>query len=218
VSDGHDIADDQALSHGVAAATPPPVVYVGLVTRAIAFVLDAAIINVVATIVGFAEVLIVSLLHFPHELRTIIAAISAGIYVLWSVGYFVGFWSTTGQTPGNRIMRMRVVAVGGEQIKPRRALLRCIGLVLAALPLFAGFIRILFDDRRRGFHDRLARTVVVEAPDVSLFEQRRLANLEASTVGRRAAREFAALDGADPASPGQSPNSGDERASPERHA
>jgi uncharacterized RDD family membrane protein YckC len=33
--------------------------------------------------------------------------------------------------------------------------------VLAAIPLFAGYLPILFSDRRRGFHDWLARTVVV---------------------------------------------------------
>jgi uncharacterized RDD family membrane protein YckC len=37
-------------------------------------------------------------------------------------------------------------------------------LILAALPLFAGFLPILLDDRRRGAHDMLAGTVVVPAP------------------------------------------------------
>jgi hypothetical protein len=47
---------------------------------------------------------------------------------------------------------------------------RCIGVVLAALPLFAGFVPILFDSRRRGFQDWLARTTVVEAPGPSIAE------------------------------------------------
>ena len=64
--------------------------------------------------------------------------IGAVAYALWGMGYFVGFWSGTGQTPGSRVMQIRVVAVEGEPIKPRRALVRCIGLLLAALPLFAG--------------------------------------------------------------------------------
>jgi uncharacterized RDD family membrane protein YckC len=34
-------------------------------------------------------------------------------------------------------------------------------MVLAALPLFAGFLPVLFDDRRRGIHDMLAGSVVV---------------------------------------------------------
>jgi uncharacterized RDD family membrane protein YckC len=47
---------------------------------------------------------------------------------------------------------------------PSAALLRFAGLILAALPLFAGFLTILVDDRRRGVHDMLAGTVVVPAP------------------------------------------------------
>jgi uncharacterized RDD family membrane protein YckC len=201
------------------AVTAAPVRYVGLVTRGIAFAIDAAIINVAATVVAFGVALIVSILHFPHTLKTIFVAVGGGVYILWCLGYFVGFWSTTGQTPGSRIMRMRVVAVKGERLKPRRAVLRCIGVVLAALPLFAGFILILFDSRRRGFQDRLARTLVVEAPDLSVFEQRRRARREASTlpparVGR------AAADGGDPvrAPARQSPNSGDDVPTAERHA
>jgi uncharacterized RDD family membrane protein YckC len=41
---------------------------------------------------------------------------------------------------------------------------RLAALVLAALPLFAGFVPILFDERRRGLQDMLAGTVVVLAP------------------------------------------------------
>jgi len=37
------------------------------------------------------------------------------------------------------------------------------GMILAAIPLLAGFFIVLFDDRRRGLHDRLARTVVIDA-------------------------------------------------------
>jgi uncharacterized RDD family membrane protein YckC len=45
-------------------------------------------------------------------------------------------------------------------LKPRRALVRFIGLILAALPLLAGILMMLWDDRRRCLQDRLARTVV----------------------------------------------------------
>jgi uncharacterized RDD family membrane protein YckC len=36
-----------------------------------------------------------------------------------------------------------------------------VGLVLSIIPLGAGFVPVLFDDRRRGLHDRLARTLVI---------------------------------------------------------
>lgn len=178
--------------------------YVGLTTRAIAFALDAAVINLVAVIVELGAALIISLLHLPHDVKSALVVIGGVIYVLWTIGYFVVFWSTTGQTPGNRMMRFTVLTARGETLKPRRALLRCVGLVIAALPLFAGYALILFDDRRRGLQDRIAGTVVVEAPRMSLAAVRR--------AERRAAVAPEApttpLDG------NRSPNSGDDPGGP----
>ena len=156
-----------------AASTDRAVAYPGLVTRGIAFALDAVAINVVATVVGVGASLILSLLHLPSDVKTILAAIGTGVYVLWLVGYFVVFWSTTGQTPGDRVMQLRVQGSDGDFISPHRALIRCGGLFLAALPLFLGFVPILYDDRRRGLQDRIAGTVVVDAPAVSMVEARR---------------------------------------------
>jgi uncharacterized RDD family membrane protein YckC len=147
--------------------------YVGLATRVIAFVLDAALINIVALVVELGAALILSLLHLPGGLKAVVIALGAAAYVLWTIGYFAAFWSTTGQTPGNRVMQIRVVTTNGAPLKPRTAVVRCIGLVLAALPLFAGYVWILFDAKRRGLHDRLARTLVVEAPQLSVAETRR---------------------------------------------
>jgi len=92
----------------------------------------------------------------------VIAAVLGAAYVAWGVGYFVFFWSSTGQNPGDRVMCVKVIDGRNRgPLKPRRALLRFIGLVLAALPLLAGIVIMLWDDRRRCLHDRLARTVVV---------------------------------------------------------
>jgi hypothetical protein len=51
----------------------------------------------------------------------------------------------------------------GTTITLARAILRYVGLVLATIPLFAGFVPVLFDDRRRAVQDWLARSVVVAA-------------------------------------------------------
>jgi uncharacterized RDD family membrane protein YckC len=149
------------------AGSEPSLRYAGLVTRAISFAADAAVINVAAAIVGIGAALILSLLHLPKELKTILAAIGGVAYVLWLVGYFALFWSTTGQTPGARIMRIRVQTAHGDTLRPRRAMLRVGGLLAAAVPLFAGFVPVLYDERRRAFQDRLAATVVVDTPALS---------------------------------------------------
>jgi uncharacterized RDD family membrane protein YckC len=122
--------------------------------------------------------------------RTILAVIGGVAYVVWLIGYFVVFWSTTGQTPGARVMQIRVEAASGSVVKPRWALLRFAGLVLAALPLCLGFAPILFDDRRRAFQDWLARTVVVEAPQLSIA-QVRLSRARTASEARRPDRRTA---------------------------
>jgi uncharacterized RDD family membrane protein YckC len=146
-------------------ATAAPVAYVGIVTRAIAFAADAAVIHLVAIAVAGTFALILSVLSPPDKFDEAILVVGSAAYGLWLVGYFVVFWSATGQTPGNRLLQIRVSrAVDGRVPSASAALLRFGGLIVAALPLFAGFLPILLDDRRRGAHDMLAGTVVVSAP------------------------------------------------------
>jgi uncharacterized RDD family membrane protein YckC len=147
--------------------TPPPAApaYEGLVTRAIAFAVDAAIIDLIALVVGVGLGLALSILSISDDLQTLLLACGAAAFAVWSVAYFAIFWSTTGQTPGNRLMHIRVCdADEGTVLSPRRSVLRFGALLLAALPLFAGFLPVLVDDRRRGLHDMLAGTVVVGVP------------------------------------------------------
>lgn len=168
------------------AAAEPSLPYVGLATRGISFALDAVVINVVATVVGIGASLILSLLHLPSVLKTVLEVVGAVAYFLWLIGYFVVFWSTTGQTPGARVMQIQVQTGNGGTIKPRRAVVRAVGVLLAALPLFLGFASVLFDYRRRAFQDWLAGTVVVVAPAVSVAERlrtRRRADYLASNKG-----------------------------------
>ena len=149
----------------VDAGAKPSRRYVGLVTRALAFAVDAVIINGVAIVTAAVVSLTLSVVTVPHEVKVVLAAAGGAVYLLWTVGYFVTFWATTGQTPGSRVLRIRVIPASGERLPPRRAFVRFVGLTLAVIPLFAGFLPILVDDRRRGLQDMLARTVVVDAED-----------------------------------------------------
>ena len=136
--------------------------YQGLVTRAIAFAVDAALINLIALLVGVGVGVALSILSIPDYLQVVLLACGGAAFVVWTVAYFAVFWSTTGQTPGNRLMHIRVCGEDdGAALSLRRSLLRFGALLLAALPLLAGFITVLVDDRRRGLHDMLAGTVVV---------------------------------------------------------
>jgi uncharacterized RDD family membrane protein YckC len=152
--------------HGPALAQEHEPTYAGLITRAIAFAVDCAIVQLAGVVVGVVVGLALSILQTPDNVDKALFAIGGFLFVVWSMAYFVTFWSTTGQTPGNRLMRIRVRrAAGDEPLRPRTAFLRLIGLFLAALPLLLGFVPILLNDRRRGLQDFLARSVVVNVPE-----------------------------------------------------
>jgi uncharacterized RDD family membrane protein YckC len=166
------LAQRRALATVHPAAQPPADAtgdadaYAGMVTRVLAFALDALIVNAVALAVGLAVGLGLSVLHLPSDVDAVIAAIAGGAWIVWSVAYFVFFWSSTGQTPGDRVMRIRVVdARGGDALGVRQAALRFVGLFLAALPLLAGLWMMLWDERRRCLQDRIARTLVLYEAD-----------------------------------------------------
>jgi uncharacterized RDD family membrane protein YckC len=141
-----------------------PPAYAGLVTRALAFALDAAIVNLTGIFVGVVVGLALSVLKTPDKVDHLLLAIGAVLFVVWTIAYFVGFWSTTGQTPGDRVMRIRVRrATTDEPLHLGWALVRLAGLGLAAIPLLLGFLPILLNERRRGLQDLLGRSVVVHA-------------------------------------------------------
>jgi uncharacterized RDD family membrane protein YckC len=133
--------------------------YGGLVSRAIGLVVDAALAHVTFLIVAASVGLVLSLADTisPGWVEGAIAGGGWGVVV---AVYFVSFWTATGQTPGMRIMRMRVVKADGGQLSVWRSLVRLVGLVLAIIPLFAGFLPVLVDRRRRALPDYLAGTVV----------------------------------------------------------
>ena len=92
--------------------------------------------------------------------RPAIAALGCVGFLL-SVGYFVFFWSLSGQTLGKLLTSSRVVGPLGQPLGFSRAAMRTLGIVLSLLPLGAGFIGLWSDIGRRAWHDRLASTKVV---------------------------------------------------------
>ena len=139
---------------------------VGAVTRIVAWIADAVLINLVAIITGLGVVVITSMFPIPRGAQTAWEVVAAGVYVLWYAAYFVGFWSVTGQTPGARLMQIRLVVPDGRGVRPARGLVRWVGMQLAAIPLFAGYLPVLVG--RRPFPDWLARTLVLDAPEMSV--------------------------------------------------
>jgi uncharacterized RDD family membrane protein YckC len=137
--------------------------YGGLAGRGIAFVVDALLAHVAFLLVAASIALIESLVGTFHSGWLTGSLLGAGWAVVVVV-YFVTFWSTTGRTPGMLLMGLRVLTGSGDPPSVWRAFVRFAALIVAILPLFAGFLPVLFDDRRRALQDFVAGTSVVSEP------------------------------------------------------
>ena len=86
-------------------------------------------------------------------------------------------WLKFMATPGKLLMSCHVVdAKTGNRISLLQAVLRYFGYIISLLPLGLGFLWIIWDKRKQGFHDKIAGTVVVQdADDLSQYTLRELA-------------------------------------------
>ena len=79
-----------------------------------------------------------------------------------------GLWWWLQGTVGKMALSLAVVdEASGEPISVLQGLARYVGYLLSALPLGLGFLWIAFDERRRGWHDLLAGTVVLAGADMA---------------------------------------------------
>jgi uncharacterized RDD family membrane protein YckC len=153
--------------------TPPPVIlgrYAGFFSRAAAYVLDRAIAFGIAFVIMVVIDYFLRLLGVDEWLENlredamlnavlVLLLSTLGIYLLVTIVYNVGFWLLSGQTPGKRVLGVRVMRADGTRLRLGNALRRQIGYWISAI-FFLGFLWILFDNKRQGFHDKLADTIV----------------------------------------------------------
>jgi uncharacterized RDD family membrane protein YckC len=140
--------------------TAERVPYAGIATRAVALGMDALIVQGSILVVAGLLSLVGQLVGGVH-LGPVAQVVAASAWVVATASYFAAFWTLAGQTPGMRAMRLRVVTADGGRPGAIRSLVRAVCLGLCIIPAFLGLVPVLFDQRRRGLHDMVARTVVL---------------------------------------------------------
>jgi len=127
-------------------------------SRLVAYVVDGIVqfgLSIVLFLVGTVLLVIFAPLG--------ILAYLAGVAFLFL--YFPYFWQKTGQTPGMKMMGIKVVRDrDGGPVTWGAALLRLLGYYVSGAVFYIGYIWIFIDKRKRGWHDLIAGTIVVEAP------------------------------------------------------
>jgi len=78
----------------------------------------------------------------------------------------VGFWRYCGATPGKIALAVKIVdAATGQPPSTARLVVRFLAYFVSAAPLVLGFLWILVDRRKQGWHDKIARTIVINSED-----------------------------------------------------
>ncbi|HYO44413.1 MAG TPA: RDD family protein [Candidatus Limnocylindrales bacterium] len=144
----------------------PGIRYSSRLGRLLAYFIDGFVIGIVAGIPYFIGIMLVTLgvggqgdgsaMVLIGSLFLLLGFILAVVYKPW-------MWSRGGQTVGYKVMRLRVVrGSDGGPVSGGQAIGRILGYIVSGFLFSLGFIWIAFDEKRQGWHDKLAGTVVIE--------------------------------------------------------
>jgi uncharacterized RDD family membrane protein YckC len=141
----------------------------GFVSRAIADVIDAAIVWAAATLVAIGaavlrSVVVGSALELPR-----LGIPAATLVPLAYLMYLWFFWTTTGRTVGKLAMGLRLVTTAGDQVSGLRAFGRA--LMCVVFPI--GLAWTIVSARNAAIHDLLFGTAVVYDWNDTLNPERR---------------------------------------------
>jgi predicted flap endonuclease-1-like 5' DNA nuclease/uncharacterized RDD family membrane protein YckC len=157
--------------------------YAGFVTRGAALIIDILIVIVSVLVITAAISLPLSFFlninaqscaagvdilvlsdgwnALPALLCDFLNISSLTIALLTGPIYFIFLATAGGQTVGKHVMGVRVVRLDGKPMTYLDSAQRWLGYLLSLAPLGLGFLWVIVDDRRRGFHDKVAGTCVI---------------------------------------------------------
>jgi len=162
---------DAAAPKPAPAATqvPPPATptytgdifsYAGFWKRFAAWLLDAIILMVIGLVIGFAFDIGFFLIPYSFLWYVIISDYLLGIFI--SLLYYSIFESSSHQaTPGKMALGIIVTDIAGQRISFGRAVGRDLSKILNVFTLGIGYLIIGFTDEKRGLHDYIAGTLVI---------------------------------------------------------
>jgi len=109
-----------------------------------------------ATLIDWVLLAVIAIL-----LQRMFRTAGGSLSVLLSIAYPLFFWSTSGQTPGHRLLGLRIVKADGSKLTIGTAIVRLIGEWISVVVLLIGLLAVGIDDKKQGWHDKMANTYVI---------------------------------------------------------
>jgi uncharacterized RDD family membrane protein YckC len=135
--------------------------YASFWKRAIAFLIDGVILNIITTVAS--GTLRLPTFELPTSKTELIASILISILIGW-LYYSIQESSSKRATLGKRAIGLQVTDVDGARISFGRSTGRYFSAYLSALLLFIGYLIVPFTQRHQALHDLIAGTVVIQSP------------------------------------------------------
>lgn len=143
-------------------ATKETITVVGFGLRLAALLLDWVLLGFLTMLLILVLGMVLGLLTaYTPDQGLAVDRLAVGIAILLSVAYYVVAWAKSGQTIGKGALGIKVVGADGKPPSGGKALLRYIGYIVSGLVVALGFLWVVFDRKRQGWHDKIAGTYVV---------------------------------------------------------
>jgi len=179
----------------------------GIGNRVLAALIDTTITFAVILVFGlllWGAITVVGLLDLSEQQRTLINSVMsmAAIFIIFVInfGYYIffeGLWQ--GQTPGKKIVSIRVIESNGQPVGWSGVVLRNLIRTLDTGLAFVGLLPMIIDRNEKRFGDYAAGTIVVRERKADMLSEDFVLSdtydTEAIDVGRITPQEYALLVG-----------------------
>lgn len=150
--------------HMTSSVDEQKVEYAGFWVRALATIIDSILIMLIA----FPPLVYIYGWEYFYVEKTGFIAGPADFLISWVLPFVavIVFWIKKQATPGKMVVGVKVVdAVTGNTMSVGQSIGRYLAYIVSLLPLGLGFVWIAFDNKKQGWHDKLAGTVVVKSKE-----------------------------------------------------
>jgi serine/threonine protein kinase len=141
--------------------TPAPAVapfqFAGFGQRFIASLIDGIVLWIAGVLIGAIALVLASDSTYD-SLTCCLQLLPTGL----SFSYYTYFHAHSGQTPGKKAMRIKVVSSDGSPVSTGKSIVRTIGYWISTLFFCLGFLWMLWDQDKQTWHDKMAGTYVIK--------------------------------------------------------
>jgi len=144
--------------------------HAGFWIRAGAYIVDGVLVNLMFFALAIGLFLLLGGVRNPRTLASV-SPMVAWISPFLFFGYYIYFLGKRGYTPGKGFLGLQVIRQDGTGMSYGDAAIRTFSYIISSIALYLGFFWIGFDRNKQGWHDKIAKTQVIKAEEVSAWRK-----------------------------------------------